>query len=228
MIGSLVVLGVVFALGVLVGKQLAADALAQTAPIDPLAAIDAQEARVAAAVAPDAATGPELAADEPEPEPPQLTFAQELTRPNPVEPKLEVPAPAPAKAPEPRDEPKKVVAKPEPVEAKAVEPKPATETERRQGIAAAFEKVAPKAAAPKGDGFALQVSSFPDRQSAEKFASTLTAKGYAPFVVEADVPGKGRYFRVKVGSFDTRGEADAFLESFRARTSLQAFVTSVR
>ncbi|MFN7135592.1 MAG: SPOR domain-containing protein [Myxococcales bacterium] len=231
-IGSLVVLGVVFALGVLVGKQLAADALAQVKPADPLAAIDAQEARLAATVeaAQPVAAAPAAPAASPvepvAPAPRTLTFAQELTRPDPGQPVLHV-EPAVAKKPEARKEEKAAeVKREEPRREEKLAAEPASAEKRREGLAAAFDKVAPKAAAR--EGFTLQVSSFPDRPAAEKFAAGLNGRGFDAFVAEADIPGKGRYFRVKVGAFDTRGEADAFLKTFRARTDLQAFVTSVK
>lgn len=210
-IGSLVVLGVVFALGVLVGKQLASDALAQTAPTDPLAAIDAREELVAAVREAPPAKDDGLVE-------PELTFAHELTRPDPIEPELELGVAEPV-----AEAPKPVEKKPVPPPAPPPVP-PAAPKESGSTVAAAFEKVAARPAPTAG--FALQVSSFPERSAAEKFAAGLEAKGYEPFVVEADVPGKGRYYRVKIGSFQTRSEADAYLQSFRAQTSMQAFVTN--
>jgi DedD protein len=215
-IGSLVVLGVVFALGVLVGKQLAVGSLEPQPAGDPLAALDAAEAarqRLEAddpdEPAPAAASG--AAAQQPTAA--ELTYAEVLTGSRDVDPAIE-----PVKA---RPAPKKA----EPAEARAAPPpEPARPPERRQGLADAFQK-ATGGSAPRGD-WCLQVASLPTRADADREVARLAKQGWAAYVVEADVPGKGHFFRVRIGGYETRAAADQALADFKRKTGAAAFVTS--
>ena len=54
----------------------------------------------------------------------------------------------------------------------------------------------------------IQIAAFQTRQRAEELRATLQAAGFAAYVVETEVPpGSVRYYRVRVGPFDTREEA---------------------
>ena len=70
--------------------------------------------------------------------------------------------------------------------------------------------------APQGrDGaYVLQVVSYEGASQAEKFANTLRARGHKAFVMAADVPGRGRFHRVRVGPFETRQEAASYQRTF--------------
>jgi len=63
-----------------------------------------------------------------------------------------------------------------------------------------------KAPAAKGK-FILQVASLQDRAKAEELRGTLIQMGYDPFVDMADLPGKGKWYRVKLRGFETREDA---------------------
>jgi len=188
-IGSLIVLGVVFALGVMVGKQLASDAAPVAQALDPLAAIDAQEKALADAAIEEAAAQKEAAE--------ALTFAQELTRPKAVDPVIE---------------PTKGAAPAEPT--------------REERVAKAEPAAAPE---PSGSGsLTVQIASLPSRGDADKLVDKLAAKGFDAYVVAADIPGKGQYFRVKVGAFETRDEANQALAELKEKTSMAGIVTNAR
>ena len=208
-IGSLVVLGVVFALGVMVGKQLAASAGSEIAAgSDPLAEIDAREKALADAAIAEVAVKEEEA----------LTFEHELTRPKTVDPVIEPTRGAEPPAPK-REEPVKV-AEPKPAAEPPAEPK------GRKGLADAFDKVA---ASPTGSGsLAVQVASLPKREDADRVVDKLVAKGFSAYVVSAEIPGKGTYYRVKVGSFETRDEANGALADIKAQAAMTGIVTSAR
>ena len=203
-IGSLIVLGVVFALGVMVGKQLASDAAPVAQALDPLAAIDAQEKALADAAIEEAAAQKEAAE--------ALTFAQELTRPKAVDPVIE---------------PTKGAAPAEPTrEERVAKAEPAAAPEEPKSKAAAFERVAAK---PSGSGsLTVQIASLPSRGDADKLVDKLAAKGFDAYVVAADIPGKGQYFRVKVGAFETRDEANQALAELKEKTSMAGIVTNAR
>jgi len=58
-----------------------------------------------------------------------------------------------------------------------------------------------------GGGFTVQVGSFASEQAARQMSVELKAAGYPAFVKAAQIPGKGRTYRVRVGMFASREEA---------------------
>lgn len=58
-------------------------------------------------------------------------------------------------------------------------------------------------AEPRSDKvrFTLQLSSFQDRSEAEAFLSAVKSAGFQPYLTEADVTGKGTFYRVRLGSY---------------------------
>ncbi|MFZ5469654.1 MAG: SPOR domain-containing protein [Myxococcota bacterium] len=201
-IAGLVVLGAVFVLGVVVGKKLAVDQGASAAP-DLLSALDAK-----------AASTP-------------LTFQEELTKKTPdaatsepiaaaVASPLALPEPAP-KEPEPA----------EPVEVAAPKPDAVVPTRTKDGgLKEALARASrPTETVPDG-AFTLQLSASQDRAEAERFVAKLRDRGYAPFIVQAEVPGRGTWYRVRMGSFGTKEAATRYLQDFRRETNLDAFVAS--
>ncbi|MDP9033747.1 MAG: SPOR domain-containing protein [Myxococcota bacterium] len=85
---------------------------------------------------------------------------------------------------------------------------------------------APGGSAPAGhDGaYQLQVSSFHTQAEAQAFADQLRARGHKAYVVEAAVPGRGTWFRVRVGPFATQHAAAQYRTSFEAREYVVPFV----
>lgn len=226
---TLVVLGGVFVLGVVVGKKLANETQKIDQPADILSAADQKTEALAQA---------EKAA-------PALTFQEELTKKQaeptpPPEPPKNVIVLKPI-------EPVKVVeapvVKPEPVKvAEVVAPKVdlepthlaetpksepvATRTNDAGGLKEAFGKVqkAPEGAA---DGsWTLQLSAYQDKGEAERFAAGLRDKGYAPYIVEAAIAGKGTWFRVRMGRFGSKDAASTYLSDFKRETSIAGIVTN--
>jgi hypothetical protein len=70
--------------------------------------------------------------------------------------------------------------------------------------------------------FMLQVGSFPDRAEAEAFASTFSTE--KPIVVVSEIPGKGTWYRVRLGSFQAFKEAVDAKMVFEKRYSKIALV----
>jgi DedD protein len=62
--------------------------------------------------------------------------------------------------------------------------------------------------------FTLQVVTYESRDPAERFADALRARGHHAYIAQADVPGRSRYFRVRIGPFTTRREAIEYQQSF--------------
>ncbi|NPD27028.1 SPOR domain-containing protein [Corallococcus exiguus] len=144
----------------------------------------------------------------------------------------------PEPKPEPKvEEPAKVAAKPEPkvvepVKGKVEETPVATRTAARDGgmkeaiaRAQALPAEPPRPSeAVKGGAFTLQLSAFQSRQDADRFAARLRDKGYAPYILTAEVPGKGTWYRVRMGSFASKEAAGRYLTDFKRETQLDAYV----
>ncbi len=212
---GVVVVSAVFSLGIVVGKKLATDDQAATSAPDLLSALDQKAAKIET-MKQDAS----------------LTFQDELTKKAApmVEAKpIEAPAPEPIIPPKP--ELPVVVAKVEPKPDPEVksEPVPTRINEDAGALHDAIAKAATKATPPaetSPDGaFTLQLSAFQDRAEADRFAAGLRDKGYAPFIVEADLKAKGTWYRVRMGRFPTKDAAGRYLADFKRETSIDAIVT---
>jgi len=142
-----------------------------------------------------------------------------------------------------REAMKAVVEPPRPVEppvrARPSEPKEAPPSKdavvkpvRRSDFAAMGRgKQAPRGAEPvatKAMRYTLQVRAFPERDKAEELVEHLRQRGIDAFVAEGDLPGRGRWFRVRIGRFSSRGEAERYRQRFVAQQKTDAFVTLVR
>ena len=112
----------------------------------------------------------------------------------------------------------------------AEEKSPVTETVATRATPAAAKPATPKPpeATASNGAFTLQLGASPNREDAERQASRLREKGYAPYIVTAEVPGKGTWYRVRMGSFPTKDAATRYLQDFKRETQAEAFVASTR
>lgn len=60
-------------------------------------------------------------------------------------------------------------------------------------------------------GYTIQIASVKDQKSADKLVSDLVKKGYPAYRSAGEIPGKGTWYRVRIGSFREKSEAEAFL-----------------
>jgi cell division septation protein DedD len=70
--------------------------------------------------------------------------------------------------------------------------------------------------------FTLQLSSFQDKAEAEAFLSATKAAGFQPYLTEADVTGKGTFYRVRLGSYrslEAASDAKAEYEKAARKTA---------
>jgi septal ring-binding cell division protein DamX len=81
---------------------------------------------------------------------------------------------------------------------------------------------APALVAPPKGRFTLQLSSFPDRSEADALARRFSAQG--AYVVTSEIPGKGTWYRVRVGSYGSSQEAIAAKGSFEKQTNTIAYI----
>lgn len=131
--------------------------------------------------------------------------------------KPQAPAAAPAPTPAPKPAPGAVAEETVPTRT-ATPPGGAL----KEAIARATTQ-RPTEAVP-GGAFTLQLSAFQTREEADRFASRLRDRGYAPYIVAAEVAHKGTWYRVRMGSFPSRDAATRYMSDFKRETQLDAFV----
>jgi septal ring-binding cell division protein DamX len=83
---------------------------------------------------------------------------------------------------------------------------------------------APSAKVPQR--FALQVSAFRTKPVADEYAAKLQKKGIDANVVAGVVPHEGKWFKVCVGSFDTKLRAIAAIEEMKKKVRTDVWVVS--
>jgi cell division septation protein DedD len=105
--------------------------------------------------------------------------------------------PKPAATPEAAESQpaKPVVAKPQPAKPRIVKATP-----KAQAVAPAPPKTDKK-------HYAIQVESSSDKGRAMLQIDVLNKKGFAAFIEEVDIAGKGTYYRVMIGPFLTKAQA---------------------
>jgi len=216
--GQMVLLGaaftlasaLIFGLGVFVGKGIEGRRLVK--PEEPLVKIP-----VKPGTQPSSGTPPASARDE-------ITFNDALPKSAGAAAAADKkPAAAKVAATETKEKP--APAKPEAAAAKAVEkkvekPAPAAEAAKPTETAARGEPNDPDKT------WRAQVNAFPDERSAKLIVDRLKNKGYNAYVTEVQNRGK-TWFRVNVGKFGTRDEAEKMVELLRAKENFpKAFAAS--
>ncbi len=79
------------------------------------------------------------------------------------------------------------------------------------------------------ENFKIQVASFALLSEAQQMKADLLARGYrSATIVSADLPGKGTWYRVYVGNFKTRLEAERSEEKFRSKEKLSTLIVRDR
>jgi DedD protein len=210
-LGSLGALGLAFFLGHAIGQRGVdrpappARAAAVATQADPLAVLDR---------APRAGAGEA---------PAQFSFHETLTSAKPPQDKLppapKLPSPSP---PESKASPAESKAVPQPVA--ALSPSGPAPVEVKVAAAPVSPAPPPRPATSGKGGWVVQVGSTQDRAEAERIAGRFATRGAR--VVAADVPGKGRWYRVRLGSFETRESADRYLRDLERGTGAKGFVAT--
>jgi DedD protein len=115
------------------------------------------------------------------------------------------------------------------LEATAVVTRPRDALTKVASDAAQIDSPPPSAdSAPAGHdgGYQLQVSSFRTQGEAQAFADQLRARTHKAYVVEAHVPGRGTWFRVRIGPFATQRAASQYRSGFEAREHVVPFIVA--
>jgi DedD protein len=208
-----VVTVVIFLCGVLVGRGVrsqmggvadttAPSTVAETTPTLP----------ATPAPAPTAGSDPTTAA--PPPAADEFTYPKRLEKQNPPAEQLK---PAPDRSARPERAATPPAAVPTPAPAPSKEP-------ARAAAVAAPETAAPAASAPSGQGFAVQIAALNVRSEADAIARRLSSKGYAAYVL-TPASGTPSVFRVRVGTFTTRREAETIAAKLQKEEQFKPWVT---
>ena len=79
-------------------------------------------------------------------------------------------------------------------------------------------------AEPPGQGYAVQIAALNVRSEADAIANRLSAKGYAAYVL-APASGTPPVYRVRVGKFPTRREAESIAAKLQKEEQFKPWVT---
>ena len=232
-----VILGLTFALGLLVGRQWARHSVVAGGSSAP------ELAKKGAPAARRGGLAADVLVDRPPEATEKLTFYQTLTEPlhgpgaprteaKPVSVKLPTVAPVPASA---SAAPASVPAPPKPTPALPPAPAKAVDvagpgtgpapTPAKQTGASAPAPAIGSPATSGSSAWTIQVGAFKNRKQADEMRQHLAATGVEAYVASVAVKEGQVPFRVRIGAFKTREEAAATAERLRGQRSLTAFVT---
>jgi cell division septation protein DedD len=149
---------------------------------------------------------------------PVLEYPEALTSSKKEEPFKSLTKRPPEKARKVPERTKAPVTKPKPVAKPKPKPKPAPVVKQASSSEpkkATRPKPASQKAVKKGR-FSIQVAAVQNVQSAEHLAAKLRKQGYRAYRLRSEVAGKGVWYRVRVGAFEDRGEANRVLAKLRS------------
>lgn len=73
--------------------------------------------------------------------------------------------------------------------------------------------------------YSIQVGSYTNVDEAHAMVGSWKTRGYQAFLVSADIPGKGLWYRVRLGGFNTKEEAQTYLNELTLREQqVDAFI----
>lgn len=145
---------------------------------------------------------------------PQLGFYEALKDPKQAKPYPGKPLTRQAakKPPKPTRIDKKP--QPKPIQAKKAPPKPSVRPNKKP---AARSAAVDSGSVRKGKGrYTIQVAAVKVTGNAQRLVAQLRSKGYPAYQVRVEVPGKGAWFRVRVGAFESRDAAEKMLTKLKA------------
>ena len=215
---STVVAVVIFLCGVMVGRGVQV-----RRPVEAIEASAEASADPTSIATPAAATAPAAAVTSNAPVAAQetLTYPNRLEGEGPPEETLSVASkPAPTKLAVPKSE----AVKPALPDRRGA-PSVSAEARGAKAEAAPAPLAAPALASePRGNGFVVQVAAVNDRREAETIATRLAGKGYPSFVTTPP-NSAARTFRVRIGKYPTRHEAEAIAARLQREDQFKPWIT---
>ncbi|MEN6624447.1 MAG: SPOR domain-containing protein [Smithella sp.] len=107
-------------------------------------------------------------------------------------------------------------------EVKRKEAKSATTNKIVEDEIEAKIKEAEPVKAAKIEKFAIQVASLKEKAKATELQKKLSASGFNPRIVENNIPGKGKWFRVVIEGFSSKTSAQAAVEKITKKTGINS------
>ena len=199
---------VIFLCGVLVGRGVKAERGASSAEAAAAATVADATPQPSISAAPlPAGSDPTAAA--PPPAVDDLSYFNRLEKPNQPEALKPVPERPAAEVP--------------------VRPAPATPAPAVAAPVPAAKEPAPAAAsapsgAPAGDGYAIQVAALREHNEADAIAKRLVLKGYGAYVL-TPADGTPNVYRVRIGKFKTRREAESVASKLQREEQFKPWIT---
>ena len=205
---------VIFLCGVLVGRGVRAERATLVDASAAAAAAETTPQQAPPVATPPPAGSDPTAAPAPAPATEDLSYFKRLEKENPPAEQLKPNAAANQpveKAPEkPSEKPAASPPRPSPAAA------PASAVKDVRATTGAAE--------PAGPGFAVQIAAIAVRSEADAIAKRLTSKGYSAYVL-APANGTPSVFRVRVGKFPTRREAETVAAKLQKEEQFKPWVT---
>jgi cell division septation protein DedD len=215
---SAVILSLVFTLGVVVGKRAERQVVPEPGA-DPLTLLDQMGGK--GEKADEDLSFHEALGAPPKPPVAEVDAGPENQETKPVqEPAKEPAAPAAlAKAPK-KVEPEKA----EPEKARRKNNRKKKETKLAKGKKTEAAETEKGGDAPAAGTYSLQLSAFQDRHEARLFMKKLRESGLKPYMVATTIPGRGVWYRVRLGRYKTWDEALAAKQEFERTQKIIAYV----
>ena len=191
---------VIFLCGVLVGRGVRAERAGAAGDTTALNAVTTAETmpQQPPQAAPPPPAGSDPTAATPPPAVDDLTYFNRLEKPNQPAEELKPAPERPAAAPA--------------GQAAHATPTPAA----REPVSSPAE--------PGGQGYALQIAALRDRAEADAIAKRLASKGYAAYVL-APANGTLAVFRVRIGKFKTRRDAETVAAKLQKEEQFKPWIT---
>lgn len=94
---------------------------------------------------------------------------------------------------------------------------------KTQTITAKHEpvKAAPSNGTPR---YTVQISAYQEKGMAEDEVRNMKKRGYAAFIASADLPEKGLWYRVRLGSFQSKASAEKLQKEILAKEGISTIV----
>jgi len=89
---------------------------------------------------------------------------------------------------------------------------------------AEVEKGAVRIKSAENAKYSLQIGSYQQMAEANTAVERWKGKGYSAFLMIADIPDRGRWYRVRLGGFASREEAQKYKKEFESQEATQAIV----
>jgi DedD protein len=219
--GGSVIVGLVFVLGVMVGRRVEARGHVERAhvetAVDPLAALDRLEAGSGLSFQAS------LRGAEPAVTPVEKKIADVVAEKKAeAKPEAKAEAKGEARAEKKINRQDAEVAKPEAKAEKKLNHRDTEATEKTAEKTA--EKTDDKKPEEKKSKFTLQLSSFQDKAEADAYVQSVKSAGFQAYVTQGEVDGK-QFFRVRLGSYRTLEAANDAKADFEKSAKKSALVT---